>query len=53
MLAFWSTTVQNDNLSESMTQGGKEMMAGRWQSMPGRVDVREALDQTSGYLKDS
>ena len=34
-----------------MTQDGKEMMAGRWQSMLGSLDVREALDQT--YLKQS
>ena len=44
-------TFQNSNLSELMTQGGKEMMAGRWRSMLGRLDVPEALDQT--YLEDS
>jgi hypothetical protein len=36
---------QNDHLSESMIQGGKEMMAGRWRGMLDRLDVRDALDQ--------
>ena len=44
MLAFQSTTFQNSNLSESMTPGGKEMMAGRWRGMRGRLGVRDALD---------
>ena len=34
-----------------MTQGGKEMMAGRWWGMLGSLGVREALDET--YVKDS
>ena len=51
MLAFRSTTFQNGNLSELMTQGGKEMMAGRWPGMLGGLGVRDALDET--YLKDS
>jgi hypothetical protein len=29
-----------------MTQGGKEMMVGRWQGMLGRLDIRDTLDQT-------
>ena len=55
MLDFRSKTSQSGHLSESMTQGGKEMMVGRWQGILGRLDIRasirEALDQT--YLKDS
>ena len=51
MLAFRSTTFQNGNLSKSMTQCGKEMMAGRWQGMLWIMNVREALDQT--YLINS
>jgi hypothetical protein len=35
--------LQNGHLSESMTQGSKEMMAGKWQSMLAGLDVREAL----------
>jgi hypothetical protein len=38
--------LQIGNLSKSMTQGGKEMMAGRGQEMLGRLDVRDALDQS-------
>jgi hypothetical protein len=43
---------QSDNLSESMIQGDKEVMVGRWRGMPQRkLDVRlgGALDQ--GYFK--
>ena len=32
-----------------MTQGSKEMMAGRWQDILERPDVRDALDQP--YVK--
>ena len=48
MLGFRSVNLQNDHLSESMTHGGKGMMAGRWQGpgMLGRVDVPDALDQS-------
>ena len=42
---------RNGNLSESMTQGGKEMMAEQWRCMLGRLDVRDALDQS--YSKGS
>ena len=42
-------TFQNGNLSELMTQGGKEMMAGRWRGMLGRLGIQDALDQT--YLQ--
>ena len=38
--------LQNGDLRESITQGGKEMMAERWRDMLGRLGVREALDQT-------
>jgi hypothetical protein len=40
--------LQNGHLSEWMTQGGKEMMAGRWRGrgMLGRLDVLDALDQS-------
>jgi hypothetical protein len=39
MLAFQSKDFQNGDLQKSMTQGGKEMMAGRWRSMLGRRDA--------------
>ena len=39
-------TPQNGSLYDSMTQGGKEMMAGLWHGMLERLNVRDALDQT-------
>jgi hypothetical protein len=47
MLAFQSANFQNGNLLESMTKGDKEMMAGRWRGMLGRLDVPDALDHQS------
>ena len=41
------------NLSKLMTQGGKEMMAGRGQGMLGRLDVRDGLDQNCPRLLNS
>ena len=38
-------SLQKIYLSESMTQGGKEMMAARLQGKPERLNVRDALDQ--------
>ena len=43
--------LQNGHLRESIIQGGKEMMEGRWRDMLGRLDARDALDQSySGAL---
>jgi hypothetical protein len=40
--SFWSLNLQNSHLvSESMPQGGKEMMAGRLRDMLGRLNVRD------------
>ena len=36
VLAFRSTNLRSGNLSESMTQGDKEVMVGRWRGMPQR-----------------
>ena len=35
----------NGLLSEWMTQGGKEMVVGRWRGIVGRLDIRDAVDQ--------
>jgi hypothetical protein len=46
--------LQNDHPSYSMTQGGKEMMEGRWQSMLGRAAVIDVRDQAfKGFLATS
>lgn len=34
-----SMNLQSDHLSESVTQSGKEMVAGRRRDAPGRLDV--------------
>ena len=43
------TSLPSGNQFGSMTQGGKEIMAGQWREMPWRLDERYALEQ--GYLK--
>jgi hypothetical protein len=42
--------LQRGHLSESMAQGGKEMMAERCWGMLRRLDVRDALDQDYSRL---
>ena len=49
MLAFLSMNLQTGHLSSSIARGGKEMIAWRYWSKPGRQDVRGALDQS--YLR--
>ena len=46
MLAFRSMVLPIGKVSKSMTQVSMEMMAGRGQGMPERVDVRDALDRS-------
>jgi hypothetical protein len=41
---FPLASLQNGNLSESMTQIDKEIMAGRWRGMLGRLDDRYHLE---------
>ena len=52
VLAFRSISVdlQNGDLSESMTKHGKEIVARRWPGMLGKLDVRDALDQSYSVL---
>jgi hypothetical protein len=46
--------LQNSNLSEPMTQVGKEVVAGKWRGMMGGLDVQDtlqdALDQSYSRL---
>jgi hypothetical protein len=53
MLAFLSLPVNLQTgylVPESMSQGGKEIMAGRLWEMLGRLDVQDALDQSYSRL---
>jgi hypothetical protein len=38
--------LQSDHQSKSMTRGGREVMAGQWQDMLGRLDVQDVFDQS-------
>ena len=44
---FLSTSLLNGNLSGQMTQGRREMMAGRWRDILGKVD--NGVDPGRGY----